>query len=326
MKNYKKLALGATTALLSVSVLAAPVLADVSGVPTKDVGEQTLQTNYTQKQQEPNYALFTNEVTGFSKDEDGYTIEIGGEENGIVFHTQGVKFVIDQKTNQLVSLDDIEEGMTITGIIPANAPMTLSLPPQTNSVLGFIINSDVGSLDLDFYNEELVNSKNTLKINSTEGTNLIAANGNKMALTEDDLQGAELLVLYTVSTRSIPAQTTPETVILLTSAADLAQEEQLQQKEIQQLPADGEDEMVALRNNLENKGYKVTWNGMNKPITIQNSTYIYTINTGSVTYTREPVATSSELQRETFQFQTAPELQNNETVLVEQSFIDALTK
>ena len=58
MKNYKKkLALGATTALLSVSVLAAPVLADVSGVPTKDVGEQTLQTNYTQKQQEPNLSL-----------------------------------------------------------------------------------------------------------------------------------------------------------------------------------------------------------------------------------------------------------------------------
>lgn len=326
MKNCKKLALGAVTTLLCVSVLATPVLADVSGGATKEMDAQTLQTDYTQKQQEPNYALFTNEVTSFTKDEGGYTIEIGGAENGVVFHTQGVKFVIDQKTNQLVSLDDIEEGMTITGVVPANAPMTLSLPPQTSSALGFIINSDSGSLDLDVYNEELVNSQNTLKINSLEESNLIAANGNKMTLTEGDLKGAELLVLYTTSTRSIPAQTTPETVILLTSATDLAKGEQMQQEEVQQLPTDGGDEMVALRSNLENKGYKIIWNGINKPITIQNSTYIYTISTGITTYTRDLVATSSESQKETFQFQTAPELQDNKTVLVEQSFIDALTK
>ena len=141
-----------------------------------------------------------------------------------------------------------------------------------------------------------------------------------------DLKGAALLVLYTTSTRSIPAQTTPETVILLTSATDLAKGEQMQQEEVQQLPTDGGDEMVALRSNLENKGYKIIWNGINKPITIQNSTYIYTISTGITTYTRDLVATSSESQKETFQFQTAPELQDNKTVLVEQSFIDALTK
>ncbi len=321
MKNYKKLALGAATALLSVTMLATPVLAEVGGTVTKDAGAQTSQADSSQTEQEARYMTFTSEVTSFSKTEDGYTIGIGGIEDGVVFHTQGVKFVLDQASNQLVSLDDIKEGMTITGVVPANSPMTLSLPPQTSSAIGFIINSETGSMDKDIYNENLVNSKNTLQLASLEGTKLIAANGNKMALTAEDLKGAELLVLYTVSTKSIPAQTTPETVILLASAADLAQEEAVEpQKEAQQ-PVATTDDMVALRSSLEDDGYKITWNGMNKPITIQNETYIYTINIGSTTYTRDLVATSSETQKETLQFQTAPELQNNEITMVERSFI-----
>lgn len=247
MKNYKKLALGAATALLSVTMLATPVLAEVGGTITKDAGAQTSQSDSNQTQQEGNYMTFTNEVTSFSKTEDGYTIGIGGMEDGVIFHTQGVKFVLDQATNQFVSLDDIKKGMTITGVVPANSPMTLSLPPQTGSAIGFIINSETGSMDKDIYNEDLVNSKNTLQITSLEGTKLIAANGNKMALTAEDLKGAELLVLYTVSTKSIPAQTTPETVILLASAADLAQEEAVEPQEEAQQPVATTDDMVALR-------------------------------------------------------------------------------
>ena len=40
-----------------------------------------------------------------------------------------------------------------------------------------------------------------------------------------DLKGSECLVFYTISTRSIPAQTTPEFVLILNTAEELTAEQ-----------------------------------------------------------------------------------------------------
>lgn len=188
-------------------------------------------------------------------------ITIENEDMGMVFHVRDGAFVLDQKTTSYLSVGDIKEGMTITAILDKHSPMTASIPPQTGGSIGFVINSEGGSLDLSVYNEELVNLENTLKLNIDEKTVIKDVRGTKQEFKADNLKGSECLVLYGVSTKSIPAQTSPDFVMILNSKDSLAAGENAATVKIKA-------EYVPLRAQAEAKGYTVLWTSHKDPIVL----------------------------------------------------------
>lgn len=322
---------------LAVTVMTTPVFAQQSAdTPATNPNVQSSQpvTPTDQKDMVESHAenaLVTGKVTSVKVDGDMYSIQIGNEKDSysIVFQAKTDVFVIDQqKPAEMLSLKDVKEGMTITAIMDKNAPTTLSLPPITNGARGFILNSDKGFTDLSVYNEELVNESNTLKLNISETTPIINVNGAKMRYSADDLKGSECLVLYTVSTRSIPAQTTPQLVMIMNTAQDLKDHQSSQPtdqavkpdtaKPKTEKPETEKPEAVVfttLRDRAEAKGYEVKWNKTDQSIQLTKGDIAVTLKIGDTKYTvGDQVLTMKD----------APQLKNG-TTFVSKEFLDSLS-
>lgn len=86
-------------------------------------------------------------------------------------------------------------------------------PPQYNPEVIIVETKEMGSVEVDFFNKDLVDTENNLKLNVGEDTKLASATGK--AVKVDDLKEQHLVVFYTIATMSIPAQTPPSKVIVL---------------------------------------------------------------------------------------------------------------
>ncbi len=295
MKKNKIITLTAY-ALLSVSLLSTTVYAQAptlySSALISTQAEETLVQN----------KLVSGTVSDVKLQDGTYTITIKNEDMGMVFTVNPSVFILDQKTKKYAQIEEIHVGSKITAILNKNAPMTLSLPPITNGAVGFLLNSDAGFSDLSIYNEALINKENTLALNSSESTLIFSENGAKRRYTADDLKNKECLVLYTASTRSIPAQTTPELVMILNG-----------QREI-----DTKDTYVSLRSYAEEKGYTVIWSSKDAPVSLKKGDVRFSLSIGTTSFTF-----TSEKETKTQEMTSAPKLENGIT-LVPQSFLDLL--
>jgi len=119
--------------------------------------------------------------------------------------------MIISKDTYVVNNDEIIVGATVTGYFNANAPMILIYPPQYNPEVVVVQNQDY-QVKVDIFSQELVSSDNMLKLNISEDTKIIRQDGEAF---KGELAGEKLVVIYTISTKSIPAQTTPLKVVVL---------------------------------------------------------------------------------------------------------------
>lgn len=148
---------------------------------------------------------FTGSIVNIS--ENTITVSDTGEMfSGISFHF----------TNDTFILGDLEEGTTVTAFYRADAPMTASLPPQVTAS-AIVSSSEATSVALDLFlrqddTDGLLSSDNMLLINIAETTQIEDTQGE---LVDWDINGFNLLVIYDISTRSIPALTTPSRIIVL---------------------------------------------------------------------------------------------------------------
>lgn len=104
-----------------------------------------------------------------------------------------------------------EPGTTITGYYDNHAPMTMIYPPQYN-VIALSAYDEGSNIKIDVFDENLLSSDGMLVLNSLEGVQITDQRGEPF---EGDIAGRALAVYYGISTRSIPAQTTPDAVIVM---------------------------------------------------------------------------------------------------------------
>ncbi|NLJ72501.1 MAG: copper amine oxidase N-terminal domain-containing protein [Syntrophomonadaceae bacterium] len=173
-------------------------------------------------------------------------------------------------------VDDVEltKGAQIIYFYDASRPMILIYPPQINpDVIALIDDSRI--IKTDFFNQDLLSQDKMLKLNISADTLLLLPNGNPY---KGELGKQKLLVIYDVSTKSIPAQTNPKKVVvlegLLSSDDDLYDENYQPNVSKMNIVVEGDmvitepkaytnDEgavMVPLRVIAEALNYQVTWN------------------------------------------------------------------
>lgn len=114
-------------------------------------------------------------------------------------------YVLDQKP--------IRRGDTIIAFYDTAAPMPLIEPPQYRAV-AVVFPSHGEYAMFDYFDKSLRNSDNTLVLNLSGTTSMQLPNGQYYLGVPQDQY---LLVLYTTTTRSIPAQTTPHRLIVFCS-------------------------------------------------------------------------------------------------------------
>lgn len=104
----------------------------------------------------------------------------------------------------------LRTGMRVTACYDSSLPVPLILPPQYQAEIVTPIRPDESAI-IDFFNRNLVNSSNTLQLNVGPATSITTANGQRFSCHPGN---QVLLVYYSVTTRSIPAQTTPRRIIV----------------------------------------------------------------------------------------------------------------
>lgn len=104
----------------------------------------------------------------------------------------------------------VSVGDKITAYYDGNAPVPMIFPPE---YLALVVAKDnpYQSVKTDYFDSQLVSSDGQLKLNIANNTPIVLANGQPF---NGDIRGRNLIVIYSVSTRSIPAQTTPDKVIV----------------------------------------------------------------------------------------------------------------
>lgn len=155
----------------------------------------------------------------------GIVKEVTERENGLFVELESAdgpsNFVITKDTYRVNNLE-IAKGQTLIGFYENNRPMIMIYPPQYSLSIVAEVNDKL-FVEADKFNKGLVNTDNTLKLNISEDTEIVWENGAQInwikAPTAEELtavlEDRRLVVFYDITTKSIPAQTTPKKVIVL---------------------------------------------------------------------------------------------------------------
>ncbi|MFF2795231.1 stalk domain-containing protein [Lysinibacillus xylanilyticus] len=268
--NMKKFAPAAMTALLFGSVV----------IPVASAKENSTETEQQlpQIQIDPVHIFNTTYGTvekANSGEKITYFTVKDGEQTNILEITKDT--LVFDNTGKKVEL---KEGDKIVAYTFANKPQKLIYPPQFNPDVVIVETKEAGFVEVDYFFENLTNTYEMLKLNIGENTELLNTKGEKVSAK--DLKEKNLVVFYTVSTKSIPAQTTPSKVIVLDEESGNTTENTVD-AEIAEIIAtdylevDG-TKMVPLRLIAEKLGYKVE--STSKGAIVSKGNLSYTITRG----------------------------------------------
>lgn len=173
--------------------------------------------------------------------------------------------VVDLKTGEFVKDYKFKKGEKIQYFYRADTPIMLSLPAQmTPDVIGVNVDESKFSMDVDYFDKDGHGISNRLDLNLGEEVKAKNFAGEE----EKDFLPSELLVLYTIATRSIPPIAAPEKIEILNTKG-IADEEKTDEKKTDESKVPDEKGILKayektadtyyLRKALEGLGAEVNW-------------------------------------------------------------------
>lgn len=215
--------------------------------------------------------------------------------------------IFNSSTTEQLKRDSLKEGLLIDAYYDKHKPMLMIYPPRITPEI-VIVNDEEkpGNVKVGLFDENLVSLDNDLKLNIGEKTVILNEKGEN--ISAEELKGKELIVFYTVSTKSIPAQTTPTKIIVL----DIAQKHMLEEAQF----AIGDDyymekgeKMIPIRKVAEHFGYKVEWQNESATIEIRQQNRSFLISIG-----KEQYSYNKSLRY----FKAVPEIKNGKAYVPEE--------
>ncbi|WP_303967627.1 stalk domain-containing protein [Sporosarcina ureae] len=261
----------------------------------------------------------TSDVKAFIKVEG--TIEGVEKNDGLTLYTLKGKeeqFVLAVNEKTLIydntgKKSKLKKGDSVSAYTDSNKPMVLIFPPQYTPDVVIVEKDEASTAVVGIFDDELVDPYLKLKLNIDESSDISSASGDPVKA--DDLKGNDLLVFYKVTTRSIPAQTSPEKVVLLDKIEAVDEDVTVEQMiENDQYMVDGV-KMVPLRLIAEKLGYVVDSTGVGA--IVSKGAPSYTITRGQKEY---------GYNKSLMKFEEAPELLEPNKTYVPLALIEEMMK
>lgn len=177
--------------------------------------------------------------------------------------------LVISKSTYIADNAEITKGTVVTGYYDLNRPMIMIYPPQYTTEVVVVENNEQ-SIKVDTFDKDLISSDGFLKLNISEDTQIISQNGKKY---KGSIFDKKLVVTYSSSTKSIPAQTTPIKIVVLdnqvgdASTFDIVVNNQKINCS-QAYTNDNGIVMVPVSKIVQALGYTVKWDGKTKSVTI----------------------------------------------------------
>ena len=239
-----------------------------------------------------------------NKDDQNNTVNLKITDDTLVYDNLGNK----------QALSDLTDGSKITVFTGSYEPTPLILPVQYTANI-IIINGDKeGNVNVDTYladEEGYTNAANNLNIAAADDTKIVDKDEKEY---KGDINKNDLIVFYDVSTKSIPAQTTPTKVVVLgenefalkqieaaknatpapTAAPEVTEAPQVSyaglvnvvigDKNVSDVYAKDNTTMVPLREVAEAAGFTVTWDAENRAVILNDG--VYSLKIGENSYVK----------------------------------------
>ena len=245
-----------------------------------------------------------------NKDDQNNTVNLKITDDTLVYDNLGNK----------KALSDLTDGTKITVFTGSYEPTPLILPVQYTANVIIINGDQEGNVNADTYladEEGYTNAANTLKIAAADDTKIVDKDEKEY---KGDLDKNDLIVFYGVSTKSIPAQTTPTKVVVLgkneialkqieaaknatpaptaapetTVAPEATEAPQVSyaglvnvvigDKNVSDVYAKDNTTMVPLREVAEAAGFTVTWDAENRAVILNDG--VYSLKIGENSYVK----------------------------------------
>ena len=300
--------------------LAAIIMASPMAVIGEEVEiAEEIMVNMDNEEVKGEYISFSGTIKELIEDEGKMSIWVEGMDQELIFHIGEDVLVTNMDEKLEDKKSELKEDMEIIAFYGKNTPMTMSIPGQLTPEVIVIKDNDSLTAKVDEFDEELVSSDNTLKLNLDD---------------KDKYANKKLLVMYGISTKSIPAQTAPE-IIMELGEVELEIEETEEDEEIEEITVldkikidnkvvkinmhrDSEDVlMLPVRDLTQSLGYELTWNGKEKPMEITKGAQWTKITLGKNSYSFAKMAE--------FKLESAPILKDS-TTYVPVSFIEEVLR
>lgn len=261
----------------------------------------------------------TSDLKAFIKMEG--TIEDVEKNDGLTLYTLDGKeeqFVLAVNEETLIydnagKKTKLKIGDSVSAYTDSNKPMILIFPPQYTPDVVIVEKDEESTAVVGIFDDELVDPYLKLQLNVDDSSDISSASGDQVKV--DDLKGNDLLVFYKVTTRSIPAQTSPEKVVLLDEIEAVDEDATVEQIiENDQYMVDGV-KMVPLRLLAEKLGYVVDSTGVGA--IVSKGAPSYTINRGQKEY---------GYNKSLMKFEVAPELLEPNKTYVPVALIEEMMK
>lgn len=165
----------------------------------------------------------------------------------------------------------LEVGAQVTGYYDANLPMILIYPAQYEARVLAVKTDDHVNLHLDSFDKYQISAGNYLKYNLGEDTVIVNEAGEAYTGSLDE---RNLLIYYGASTRSIPAITSPDKIVVMDRMQVLVDDILIGSKD-NFIQADGRV-MLALRDLTQAMDYEIGWQAADKTISLGQDVKIYT--------------------------------------------------
>ncbi|ARK21891.1 stalk domain-containing protein [Sporosarcina ureae] len=261
----------------------------------------------------------TSDLKAFIKVEG--TIEDVEKNDGLTLYTLDGKeeqFVLAVNEETLIydnagKKTKLKIGDSVSAYTDSNKPMILIFPPQYTPDVVIVEKDEESTAVVGIFDDELVDPYLKLQLNVDDSSDISSASGDPVKV--DDLKGNDLLVFYQVTTRSIPAQTSPEKVVLLDEIEAVDEDATVEQIiENDQYMVDGV-KMVPLRLLAEKLGYVVDSTGVGA--IVSKGAPSYTITRGQKEY---------GYNKSLMKFEVAPELLEPNKTYVPVALIEEMMK
>lgn len=219
-------------------------------------------------------------------------VKADGEE--VIFMISEDTLVIDAEGNKT----EVKDGDQVCAFTRWNTPMVLSLPVRYNANV-IVVNGETAdrtvSVDgFSTYEDGYINTAQNLVIR-TDNSEIVDREGKKF---EGELDGKDLVVVYSITTRSIPAQTNPEKIIVLGDTGALPPtegefspiEEPVTKVAVGDNSFDIEEkngvDMVKVRAVAEALGLEVGWDNDSQKVTVGTTAMGVNFNIGVNAYNK----------------------------------------
>mgnify|MGYP003513384924 FL=1 len=266
------------------------------------------ETNKDEGQVQEKFLKLTGTLSSLEKNENGLLHGVIEQQDNVFNIVVGEETVVVDNTGKRVEL---KEGMDFTAYVDGNKPMILIYPPQYSPDLVIVQTEEIGFAEVAQFDENFANE--SLKLNISDET--VIENLSGTAVEAKNIVGVNVAVFYKFTTFSIPAQTTPSKIIVLSYDEEELSEEMVQLQTIIKndfYEVNGVT-MVPLRLIAEKLGWTVTSTGKGAIVSKDNATF--TITRGEKLYGHN---------RAVDYFEQAPALLEPTKTYVPVEFVDRL--